>query len=229
MPTAAAAGPLPTDRAAALKHKAKAATAFGSKDYAAASTLYCQALAALTAPSAAICLSSDEDTSALTVVLHSNVAECALRMANFKSASYHAEQALLVDPTHEKSIRRLDLATEQLSAAQQKEEEEDEESAAGTSGDEEDILKVETFMVRCPRGVRGGHRMYIAFDPEEDLDPDAEVIAQRQEPTTGKGTYFSVPIPEGVEPGEGVEVNILYDGSIIAHPAAVGEPEPQQQ
>ena len=227
---------------AALKLKAEAGAAFQAEDYVAASTLYCQALAADNADNA----DDADDTGAapavnveLAVILHSNVSECGLRMANFKNAAHHAEQALSLDPTHEKSIRRLKLAKEQLekeaAAAKAKyddeEEEEDEEES-----DEED--HIETFSVKCPEGLSVGEMMYIVF-VDDEIDPDEEVIAQKEKPQPAadgsSAEYFSVTVPEGVVAGGDVEVNILYDGSIIAHRAlAEGEevfieqqPEPE--
>ena len=51
----------------------------------------------------------------------------------------------------------------------------------------------------------------------------------------GGSDYFSVEVPEGVEPGGEVEVNILWDGSIIAQPASFkfaeeeAQPEPEPE
>ena len=68
--------------------------------------------------------------------------------------------------------------------------------------------------------------MYIVFDDELLDDPDAgegeAYVTQRDVPAAGS-QYFSVAIPEGVAAGGEVEVNILYDGSILSHPAMTDE------
>jgi tetratricopeptide (TPR) repeat protein len=227
----------PSSESEALQHKTRAGEAFAREDYVTASTLYCKALAALgddpqprSAPAGAA--GPNDGHAALAVVLHSNIAECSLRMANFKSAAHHAQQALSLDPAHEKSVRRLALAKEQLAASQpdlqeekeEKHEEQESDDGSGSESDEE--LHVETFTVRCPDGLGAGDTMYITFDDELLDDPDAgegeAYVAQREVPAAGS-EYFSVAIPEGVVAGGEVEVNILYDGSILAHPAMTDE------
>ena len=233
----------------ALQHKAMAGEAFAREDYVTASTLYCKALAALghdTPPPSEPAAPGPSAHASLIVILHSNIAECSLRMANFKSAVHHAQRALLLDPTHEKSVRRLALAREQLATTDpdlgENEEEaveakEEPESEGGSDSESDDELHVETFTVKCPDGLGVGDTMYIAFDSELLDDPDAgegdAYVAQRDVPAVGSD-YFSVSIPEGVVAGGEVEVNILYDGSILAHPAMTDEekarlfePEPQ--
>ena len=225
----------PSSESEALQHKTRAGEAFAREDYVTASTLYCKALAALgddPQPVPAGAAGPDNCHAAMIVVLHSNIAECSLRMANFKSAAHHAQQALSLDPAHEKSVRRLALAKEQLAASQpdlqeekeEKHEEQESDDGSGSESDEE--LHVETFTVRCPDGLGAGDTMYITFDDELLDDPDAgegeAYVAQREVPAAGS-EYFSVAIPEGVVAGGEVEVNILYDGSILAHPAMTDE------
>ena len=84
----------PGSESEALQHKAKAGEAFAREDYATASTLYCKALAALgddPQPRSAPAAGPNDGHAALAIVLHSNIAECSLRVANFKSATHHAQ------------------------------------------------------------------------------------------------------------------------------------------
>ena len=220
------------DSSAALKLKAEAGAAFKGEDWVAASTMYCQALAALSAEDAA------GGNTELAVILHSNVSECSLRMANFKNAAHHAEQALELDRAHEKSIRRLKLAKEQLEKAAAPKEEEREEDGDEEESSEDEEEHIETFTVVCPDGLSAGDTMYVLFTEDDDEDDIEEVFAQKEKPAPaadGSSEFFSVVVPEGVVAGGEVEVNILYDGSIIAHRAlAEGEevfieqqPEPE--
>lgn len=217
----------PDSESEALQHKAIGGEAFAREDYVTASTLYCKALAALGHDTHAASPAADVEPivhASLIVILHSNIAECSLRMANFKNAAHHAQQALSFDPNHEKSARRLALATEQLAATEPEPEDKGKEEETDDRSDSEsdDELHVETFTVNCPDGLGAGDTMYIAFDDELLDDPDAgegeAYMAQRDVPAAGS-EYFSVAIPEGVVAGGEVEVNILYDGSILAHPA----------
>jgi tetratricopeptide (TPR) repeat protein len=90
-----------TSDAMMLKHEAGAA--FSRHDYKTAANLYAQALGAI-GPKM-----SEEDLS-LKVILHSNLAEACLRMCKWSSAADHAQEALKLNPTHDKSMRRLATA-----------------------------------------------------------------------------------------------------------------------
>jgi hypothetical protein len=87
--------------------KTKAGGKFATADYAAAAGLYAHALATL----------GDEPTEAnisMRVVLHSNLAEANLRQEKWHVAAKHAQQALQIDSSHAKSLRRLEKAEKQI-------------------------------------------------------------------------------------------------------------------
>lgn len=81
--------------------KTEANVAFCEKrDYVTAANIYAQALGAIV----------PADDLALRLTLHSNLAEACLRTRKWKTAVHHAQEALKLDPAHEKSMRRLAAA-----------------------------------------------------------------------------------------------------------------------